>query len=605
MNKNIINTFRKGLFVAAGLAAMYSCSDTWEEHYEALPNINFNGTTMQALEEKASDFAALIKATGYDRELNADNLYTIWAPANGSFKLSDYVDANGNLIPDSAETVKRFIKNHMARKAYSLDLAFHEILLMNQKKVTMTSKASSLFGDYNIVSANTSCKNGIVHVIDNVNPYVNNLFEQIVAEYNASNNEHKKDSSLYGFLRVWDADSLDEVRSVSRGVDADGNKIWVDSVVIRNNRALKNVDALIYREDSTYITIIPTVEAFQKRYGIAKELLKFNPKEDQSIEGACDSLQNYFANMFAMTDLYFNVNANEHFNDSLKSTNYEKYNWEENVYYKPFENGGILSPGKYTAKVDCSNGTAYLVDEYPMSVTDQFFKRIRVPASSFSVDRTIGDDGKLLYTKNVGSMDVRSGTIYDYDEDSVLLGTRNYRYMDVKASSSSTTPTIAFQVPNTLSGTYDIFLVTTPIWAADGGFEAGKTPEDDPRGYRFYTYIWERENDGKNLGRYPASGFRLATPKVVPEEYQKYADPANNYNGNYFMTTPDNKVDTLYIGQHTFKNCYYSRNDEGVLIQFAGQVTNALTSKFSRRMLITSVFLKPRFEEVAEEAKRK
>ena len=71
---------------------MYSCSDTWDDHYNAgLSALKFNGTTMQALEETAPDFAKVVKAYGFSRELSSDNTYTVWAPADGSFNLSAQV----------------------------------------------------------------------------------------------------------------------------------------------------------------------------------------------------------------------------------------------------------------------------------------------------------------------------------------------------------------------------------------------------------------------------------------------------------------------------------------------------------------------------------
>ena len=96
---------------------MYSCTDTWDEHYETPVSLTYEGTTLQALEEKAPDFAKVIKAYGYERELSSDNIYTIWAPLD--FDISQYVDESGNAIEDSTEVVKQFIKNHIARYARS------------------------------------------------------------------------------------------------------------------------------------------------------------------------------------------------------------------------------------------------------------------------------------------------------------------------------------------------------------------------------------------------------------------------------------------------------------------------------------------------------
>lgn len=608
MNYNIKNTLRIGLIAAAGAAAMVSCSDKWDDHYDAASVTSYDGTTMQAIEAKVPAFAEVIKAVGFDRELASENVYTIWAPQ--SFNKDSLLALAKT---DSAAVVDRFIKNHIARYAVSQNGTDQEISLMSSKLTTMTG--AGMFGTAKINTPNLSCSNGVLHLIDQNINYQYNIFEQIQALYNPATDS----ISLYSFLQIWNADSLDENKSVSRGVDENGDKIWVDSVTIRNNTALKNMDALVYEEDSSYIAFIPSAKAYAERYNLAKRLLVFNPHENVVAEGACDSLQNYYANMFAMTDLFFNKNANEHWQDSLKSTNYEmSYDWPNHIYYAKEPRNG-LHPDKQVndilakggTPVSCSNGDAYIVDEYPMTPIEQFFKKLTVSASSMSLDSSTDAQGTTLYTKNVGSATMLSGTIYDYDyetdtiwnepvegeeeaeptyqlvrHDSVYVGTRNFRFLDVMPSSSTVLPSIAFQLPNTLSGTYDLYLVTCPIWAKTG-FSNGEVPENDPRGYRFYTNIWERTETGE----YPTSPTRLTPPEGAGWSDEKY-----------YMTDYTNKIDTLYLGEYTFQNAYYGRTEEGVLIQFQVQINSRQTQNYSREMLITSIILRPKLEATDETA---
>lgn len=604
MNKYINKTFLLGAVAATGALAISSCTDTWNDHYETASVTTYDGSTLQAIKEIAPDFADVIEAVGFDRELSSDNVYTIWIPE--SFDKESWM---AMAETDSAAVVDKFIKNHIARYAISMDGTDQEILLMSDKRATMTGEGK--FATSTITEPNISCKNGVVHVIDTYYPYQNNLFEQLKSLYTS-----EADSiSMYGFLKAYDEDSLDEARSVSRGVDENGNKIWVDSVVIRNNTALKNIDALIYEEDSSYIAFIPSNEAYKARYEAAKKLLVFNPYENVVAAGACDSLQKRYAHMFALTDLFYNKNANEHMSDSLKSTNLTiSGGWPNHVYYRTEPVNG-LHPDKQIndliakggTPIECSNGEAYMVDEYPISITEQFFHKKTVWANRGSVDNTADDLGKALYTKNVGTLYNMSGSFRDYATDTIYaedgtvekvdstyLGTRTFRFMHVTASSSATNPSVAFKIENTLSGTYDLYLVTCPIWAKDG-FN-GKSPADDPRGYRFYTYVYERENDpaSKNLGEYPTRGERLTPP-----------EGAGLSEGNYYITDYNNKIDTLHLGEYTFKNTYYGRNEEGVLIQIAPQITSRLTSTYSREMLITSLILRPKLVAEEEAGNRK
>ena len=531
-----------------GVMGIAACSDTWDDHYDARPTTTFNGTTLQAIEQEAPDFAAVIKKVGYDRELNSENIYTIWAPTEFNVDSVNAVAAK-----DPKAVIEKFIKNHISRYAVSLDGTDREISLMSAKLLNMTGDGQ--FGSATILKSNLSCDNGVIHVINKNVPYQNNIFEEIQSRFDPESEL----LSMYSFLKAY--------------------------------------DAAIEAGDMETAKAKPSPEAYTARFELAKKLLIFNPSEDVVAEGACDSLQYYYGNMFSMSDLFFNRNANEHDIDSLKSTLYIPRKWQEHRYYAPYAEGGILSPSKYTEKINCSNGTAYVVDEYPMTVIEQFFKKIEVTASSYNLDLTTDASDNPIYTKSVDtSFSTASGTIYDYETDENgdtigYLGTRTYRYMDIKPASSTANPKFAFKVPNTLSGTYELYLITCPIWAKTG-YSNGETSADDPRPYRFFTYIWERENSGSKMGRYPSSGKRIPNP---------------DGSGNYFVTNVENKIDTLYLGDYSFKNAYYNRNDEGVLIQFDVQISSSKTGEFSREMLVSGLLLKPKFEaeEAATESKRR
>ena len=617
---NIKNTFRAGFVLAAGLVAMYSCSDTWDDHYNAgLSALKFNGTTMQALEETAPDFAKVVKAYGFSRELSSDNTYTVWAPADGSFELSDYVGANGERVADSAEVVNDFIKNHVALYSLSLTPKDQSFSLLNEKRGSMTS--DGMFGHIKIDEQknNISCQNGIVHLIESPSPYAYNLFEMIAKQYKEDPEAGKDTLSLYAYLydEKVNKDTLIENKSVSRGVDADGNKIWVSQYLEKNNTVLKNYDARLYEEDSLFIAILPSAKAWGERYKKAASLLQFNPSEDNRAAGTCDSLTRHYANSFAMTDLFYNKNANEHWEDSLKSTNY--YNswhgvvdWTQHVYYskepkympEDKEINDILA--KCGEPVECSNGTAYLVDEYPFSAVEQFFKKIKVTASDGAVNK-LGSGDNWTYTKGVQkSFGARSGifvsSIPTYDEEGEQTGVdqkrQNYRFVDFVPTSGNIT--VGFNVPNTLSGLYDIYIVTCPMWLASD-FNNIDMAEWDVRPYRFTATIIERENEGKNIGQFPTKGKTLENPDPIDEKQKTvFLSQGMIYDDAGHIIVND----TTYLGQYQFKNAYYGRADYGVIIQIASSILSSQRKDFSNEMLISSIILKPHDEDtVAEEAK--
>ncbi len=603
MNKNIKNLFRLGVLATAGLFAMYSCSDdTWDDHYDAKPVVTYDGTIMDAIESNPDlkDFAEILDAVGFDINLNGDQVYTIWAP-------KDMTAVKDSLLKEIAEVkhyngkkevLRRFVKNHIALYNISLNTKPQKIALLNSKFVDMSAQDEATIGESKIESANIICNNGVMHIIDRPLTYTPNMYEALEAEYNKYLREHPevdKDSliSLFSFLNAYNQDSLDEARSVELGLNPDGNMVYVDSVMIRNNTILKSVDALLYEEDSTYWTILPSIDAYQKRYEAAKELLKFSPSENVANPLFTDSLQKRYANLFAMRDLYYNMslNVNSHPNDSVKSTLYS-FNPQTNVYKTPFADGGIFA-GNYTP-IECSNGKILMMDDYPMSVYEQFFYKLHPRIMSNSIDETLDSNNEMLYTKNCSyananwTMPVRmkKDTVIVYPviegKDTIRRDSLVYKrdveyefsYLRIIPSSGSANPTFSIKLSGTLSGEYDIYLVTVPIRYRNENL--GGDPYGDARAYKFKANLFERDEKGE----FPKRGVVLKA------------------NGeNTFITNPAVMVDTTYLGSHKFEYSYYGRDKEGVLLQIAANVNSRETEAYSREMLVHKVILMPRQNE--------
>lgn len=628
---NIKNTFRAGLTVAAGIVAMCACTDTWNDHYDTAPQLKFNGSAMQALEEKAPEFAKVVKAYGFDKELSSSNTYTVWAPADGTFTLSDYIDDNGERVQDSAEVVNEFIKNHVARYLWTLSSEDQTFNLMNKKIGTMTADGKFCVTDIDAdpENCNVACTNGILYIIDSPNPFSVNLLEKIRDLYRLDDNEGKEDCSLYSFLynSVNNADTLIESKSVNRGVDENGDKIWVYKYLEPNNTVLKNVDARLYEEDSSFIAIIPTARAWQERYKEAEKLLVFNPSLDKDLDedspSICDSLTRHYANYFSLTDLFYNKNANEHLEDSLKSTNYTRWKWYEHVYYRtmPEELPEFTEVNDILAKcgdpMECSNGTAYEVDEYPFSIYEQFFKPIKTNFANGTINKLTDSSGKTpLYTTNLpNTIYNRSGTWtwtnnwYADEEMTELVYSetrRNTYSYAICTPNAAGDIQVALNVENTLSGTYDLYVVTCPIWMKE--FYTDQPEEEmNLRGYRFTAAVMERNNDPADkdhVGQFPentTTDMLMTNPDPVEEDATIFTTPVNRFKGeDYFPVVND----TIYLGQWTFKNAYFGRPDNGAMIIIRSQVPLEHRNNYSVEMLLNKVILKPHDPSNAVEVKR-
>lgn len=550
MNKNIYKTIRMGAVAVASLLACYSCSDTWDDHYNAGTDALVVDATiyqqLQAEKAKVSDFLEIIDATGYKALLDETQIVTVFAPVNGSFNKDSLMAEINNGHKDLVIT--RFVKNHIARYNYSGNSEVQDVELLNKKFTTLSD---GFVSEDSISATETICNNGVLHIMSSMLPFHTNIYELLETETGTD--------SIYTILNNYDEDSLDVNRSIYRGVDSDGNRIYVDSVIIHTNDLMSRLVGYVHREDSNYTFIAPTNEAFIERLNEARNYFVYNLHEDNR-----DSLQNFYSNYFTIKPLIFNNNVNLHQDDSLVTTTYSKGDPKYNVFYKPFERGGILAPGTYTEKVDCSNGVVYLTDTYPSSIYDSFFREIDVECENTgSVNRDEDDKGNALFTRQCN---------YSYvtiNDDQVS----HRAYLDVRPSNTSAQPYIAYNIPNTLAGEYDMYLVTVPL-----SMGVNIMPEDSLKPYQFRVNMFYRTNRPNDVtSNWPTN--RSETLK-------------NPKGGSNFVSDPT-KVDTIYLGTTKFTECYYHSAWAGVMIQIQSYISSAQTKNYSRRMLLDRIILMP------------
>lgn len=540
MNKNIKNILRTGFAVSLLALGFNSCSDTWDDHYDTNSDVLGKTSLWATMLENGnlSDFRQVLAATGYDKVLQTEQIYTVWAPVNGTFNkdsLLSLVNAG-----KSTDVTKRFVNNHISRFNYSVNPSERMITMLNGKRYEFSG---ATMGGVEISSENNRCNNGVLHVVSSQLPFLSSIYEEI---------EVNPDFSMIAdFLKAYDNDSLDEDRSVSRGVDADGNKIYVDSVTIFSNTILSALEALVYEEDSTYRALLPTNEAFQQRYDELYPLFKFNASVDNA-----DSLQDMNAKRYVLNDLFYNMNMNKHENDSLFATTYRNQRPEFHVYYHPYETVGdtVGIMQTYDQKITCSNGEVYRFSQWPVTAEDAVFHYIKVDAERGNAVNNNSD-----YTNKCN---------LSYKNGYMGFGLSQNGFLDVVPTSSSVNPEIGFNIPNTLSGTYDIYVVMPSRYLLN------YDPED-LKPYQFRAQIYEMDDKGQ----LPSS----ATARL-----------ANNSTLN---NNPENLVDTVFIDTYTFKNCYLNQESNGVVLKLVSYITSSKTKEFSREMLIDCVILKPHKDE--------
>jgi uncharacterized surface protein with fasciclin (FAS1) repeats len=537
MNKNINKSIRTGVLVFAGLLVSYACSDTWDEHYDAnLATGNVVDATIyqQLKTEGLTDFVEILDATGYNALLDESQLVTVFAPVNGSFNKDSLLTEIKNGHKDLVIT--RFVKNHIARYNFSNNTNKQDVMLLNQKKTTMLNGVVGV-DSVHMKKDNTVCNNGILHIMNSELPFHPNIYELLETDPDID--------SMYTIIRYYDDDSLDVNRSVYRGVDGDGNRIYVDSVMIKANRLLQRLDSYIYREDSNYLVIAPRKEAYNERYNLVKDYFNFNIHEDDR-----DSLQQYYTIRALLDDAVFSLTNQQAPNDSLLSVQYlyERPNYSSpkpvyHVFKKPFEAGGILNGAE---RVECSNGTLFKVAQWPLQPEKTFFRQIWVEGEQTAY---ITEYNKCTYnTRQLSADSISDGA-----------------YLRILPTDGTANWEMTYRINNTLSGDYDICAVILP------------------------KSVYNQTNPDMRPCKFKA------TLNYVDEQGNAQSYACKNSDGKTEFTTDPSRIDTVVVAEwFHFPACNYGQTEIKVSLKLTCSITSRQTSSYAREMFLDCIYLRPR-----------
>lgn len=597
---------------------MYSCTDTWNDHYDAEPVLTGSGSTLETIKNSAPDFYNVIKATGYDKEISNGNLYTFWAPK--TIGEADAADIQ-KLLENGADSVviRKYIKNHISRYTYTLgNSPVDNITLLNNKRASMGTAAQPTFMGLNILaSEGKACKDGIVHIIDGVNEYVPNLYEGMEDRQKYDKSD---DMSICKYLEQFNGDTLIVDKSIAGGYNDKGEREYIDAFYRRNNTELNRIGGQIFEEDSSFTFILPSINAYNERYEFARKHLVFNPNENTDNPNYTDSLSRYYAGKFAMQDLIFSNNkaVNQSPNDSLISVNYSRRNWENHVYYNPTSEGGILAG---LQGIPCSNGTLYQVDEYPMSVVDQFFSRIKLSPTKSNMDFSVQEGGTkaeawatdradenptsstIPYNKNKITRVVDESGVATYDtiqsSEEITLN-----FLACRPANRTAAPAYSFKIPNTLAADFDeyeIKLVLIPEWLSHPGTEFDDA--DLTCTCRFKADIYYKGDNGK----YISTSVPLECDPEHMSEDKKYIISKNLDENNALLyadtiTLRVPKSDNPAAQKNPFPYAYYNRVDPGVILKLTPNATSTQINKkeYTRSMLVSKIIFEPKPKAVAK-----
>lgn len=512
-----------------------SCSDTWDEHFDegAQPS-DLTLLDLVERDEELSDFLEVLRATHvynnnrptsvtYADLIGKNQSLTVWAPKNGTFNkdsiLNECMTQKGDSIIG-----QHFVANHIARTPFdSNQTKSNRITLFNSKKVNGES-INLEDGTLNIPA-----KNGLLHIINNEIPYSYSIYEAIT-----STKQFNKFGTIF---RNHESQELDEYTSIPCGIE-DGKIIYSDSVLIKTN-IFYNVFGQIDCEDSSYFAILPYENDWDITYNEAKQYFNYG-----SIEKA-DSLSDLYTNISLMEPLFYNRNLQKYIQDSIFSTRYSYSEPEYNVFYRPLDEGGLLSHTHIADSMDCSNGKIYMLRQWPFTKEQTFLRPIttEVEYNQYLIDNK---DCSLDYKTSLG--------------DSVS----NHGYVTITEKNNKTNWNLTYKIYSNLSASYDLYVVVLP----------------------------------KTVANPFSRDFKLNKFKVSV----KYPDLEGNmltksFDGSF--TNDPYRVDTIKIGTITFPVCTYANREASVSIILKSDVGNKTADlrAYSRNMLLDCIYLKPTEEK--------
>lgn len=529
-----------GVLGAAMLLGFHSCSD---DHYDIKSGAEgSNQTIWENLKAHPEQFDGLCsileKVRVYTKEedkkrtmtyaelLNTPQTFTFWAPINGYFDKQSYLDQIAKIqsyreagLTDKADTLEynlglQFAQNHIARSNYESNTESQDVRLYNGKLSTYNLGGLQFNGVEMDKSATYPSSNGVIHGLKGVSVFSPNIYDYM-------GNHSDVFQTVYGTLTdpTINKRVFNEAASTAGGMNSEGKMVYVDSVFYYNNEILNQSGASIKNEDSTYVAVIPTDQAWQTAEEKVKQLFRYGKRYKYSYRGGStdiaqqfsdtydtddvDSLQNYNTKKSLITSMYFSASVmgldesyepyRDHKDqiahyvltaDSLNSTN-------GLTFYNPNKGGQNPYFGDGTYDI-CSNGIAFPVSTYDV---DPSYTIMQSKPIDLLYDSNVGDfivgssQGKGEFTyltaSNLNTQEMNDSSENAPKFDISSLETKGYRYFSVNAGVNSALY-VYFPLPSLYSGHYKISLQILPnrvdanhIWQDKNGNEIAQETKFD------------------------------------------------------------------------------------------------------------------------------
>ncbi len=500
MKRNIINGNGKldkakmmGKLLCAALVTYHlslftSCSDTWDDHYEGAAEGVNGGSLWQAIKQDASlsNFASVIEATGYDRSLGSNQVFTVFAPTNDSFSAAEaaalieqYREEKKTVNDDDNSVIKEFVQNHIALYNHSVSSKSNDSIVMMNGKYAILGTSS--INSSTLTVSNKHYENGVLFTVSKPVDYSANIFEYI-----------RKDADLdsvrsFLYNPLFYKKEFEPSASVEGGLDSLGRTVYLDSVFYQYNE-LYSYLGRIASEDSTYWMVLPTNEAWREKVEEYSQYFVYSPSMATLLEkGDLDSLaytntriallQGSAFSQTSNYDVLSGAKTTTTLEDSVRAFPYvmdyssRLYNWGASFnyyqFFNPLSQGGVFYGAE---RRECSNGMVLKQRTWPIDKL-QTFARWRVIEAESGALKEIG---KFENTKKELQ---DKATAFSRSVQNTAYRNRLWRDRFVEFQPNvTTTYDVTYNIEGVLSNfPYDIYVVAAPALANDSNATANQS----------------------------------------------------------------------------------------------------------------------------------
>lgn len=517
MKNNISKWLKCGTFAAAAIAVFAACSD---DHFDVITYNNSDKTLWENIKADASlsqfanlmsritlmkgenDRSAVLK---FSELLNQDQTYTVVAPVDGSF---DYAywdalinEANENLNGNTDEKKRegrnmmyllsnQFGTNHIARFSHNLvdETTVH---LLNGKNVQYKP---GFFNEVALLNENILGRNGMLYKLTGINPFAYNLYDYLSAD------DDLKDINAYIKDPEIDKETFSESASTPGALNEEGQMVYIDSVYIRTNELLDRLGVSLTNEDSCYVGVIPSNDAWAEAKAKVEALYNygtsycydwsgdhFTNKGANAFKVDAEALRTEKANEAIITNMFFapyrmGLESKKDraiidymmTADSLISTtgtifyNEAMVKGERNQHQNPAFEGAEIVPvsNGYVMKLPSYKFNPAYVWQQDLSFRPSQFRGYTIHTTNCMEEKGIT---QYLTSDNYNErtpMLVDGEVVYDENDEIVYTGiggaVEENQYQMYEIQNPESTMDIDFKLSNVLSGDYKIELVLVP-----------------------------------------------------------------------------------------------------------------------------------------------